>query len=151
MLVQYAPLGFILVPLMTSSYIGVPQDRSDSVSGLTNFMRNIGSSVGASVVTTILARRQQFHMVRLGEHLNPGSPGLTIAFQTMTHHAHTAGNPEAQASGLALIYQGLMAQAAGLSYIDTYVVLGTGSVAMFLLSFLLQSNDPKKTEQSAGH
>jgi DHA2 family multidrug resistance protein len=151
MLVQYAPLGFILVPLMTSSYIGVPQDRSDSVSGLTNFMRNIGSSVGASVVTTILARRQQFHMVRLGEHLNPGSPGLTIAFQTMALHAHTAGNLGAQVSGLALIYQDLMAQAAGLSYIDTYVVLGTGSAAMFLLSFLLQSNDPKKTEQQAGH
>jgi len=151
MLVQYAPIGFILVPLMTSSYIGVPQDRSDSVSGLTNFMRNIGSSVGASVVTTILARRQQFHMARLAEHLSPGSPGLTMAFQTIALQGHGAGNAEAQVTGLALIYQALMAQAAALSYLDAYMALGAAAAAMFFLSFLLKSNNPRKTEQHSGH
>jgi hypothetical protein len=44
-----------------------------------------------------------------------------------------------------------MGKAAGLSFIDTYVVLGVGSGAMFFLSFLLKSNDPKSTEQPMGH
>ena len=151
MVLQFAPLGFIFVPAMTVCYLGVPQDRSDSVSGLSNFVRNIGMSVGASVVTTVLARRQQFHMARLGEHLSPGSPGIAIAFQTMALHAQGAGNPESRGIGPALIFKQLMAQAAALSYIDTYMILGAASAAMFLLSFLLKPNDPWKTQQLAGH
>jgi DHA2 family multidrug resistance protein len=153
MLVQYAPLGFILVPAITASYFGVSKDKSDSVSGLTNFMRNIGSSVGASVVTTILARRQQFHLSRLADHLSPGSPALAINFQAMVWHARSAGLGvfEAQAAVLAQIYRSFLMQATALSYIDTYVVLEIGSAAMFLLSFLLKSNDPKATEEHTGH
>jgi len=151
MLLQYAPLGFILVPAITASYFGVPQEKSDSVSGLTNFMRNIGSSVGASVVTTILSRRQQFHLTRLSERLSPGSPALTAAMQAMASRAHSLGNSGGQAVGLALVYQGLMGQAAALSYLDCYVVLGAGAAAMFFLSFLLKHNDPKHTEVHTGH
>jgi DHA2 family multidrug resistance protein len=146
MMLQFAPLGLIFVPAITVSYFGVPQDKTDAVSGLTNFVRNIGSSVGVSLVTTVLSRRQQFHMARLAERLSPGSPALTAAFQATG--AHGAG---AQASGLALIYQGLMGQAAALSYVDTYVVLGAAAAAMFFVSFLLKRNDPQHTEVQAGH
>jgi hypothetical protein len=45
----------------------------------------------------------------------------------------------------------MMRQAAGLSYLDTYVVLATAAAAMFFLSFLLKSNDPKNTERHSGH
>jgi DHA2 family multidrug resistance protein len=147
MVMQFAPLGFIFVPAITVSYFGVPQDRTDAVSGLTNFVRNIGMSVGASVVTTILSRRQQFHIARLSERLSPGCPALTTAFQGMATQAH--GAP--QASGLALVYQSLMGQAAALSYLDTYVVLAAAAAAMFFLSFLLKSNNPKSTDQMAVH
>jgi len=143
MVMQFAPLGLIFVPSITVSYFGVPQNRTDAVSGLSNFVRNIGMSVGASVVTTILARRQQFHIARLAEHLSPGAPALTMVFQ-----AHGAS---AQLTWLALIYQNMMRQAAGLSYLDTYVVLATAAAAMFFLSFLLKSNDPKNTERHSGH
>jgi hypothetical protein len=76
---------------------------------------------------------------------------LAIAFQAMASRSHGMGGPGGQAVGLALIYQTLMAHAASLSYLDTYVVLGTGSATMFFLSFLLQSNDPKHTEVKSGH
>jgi DHA2 family multidrug resistance protein len=148
MLLQYAPIGFIFVPAITASFFGVPRDKSDAVSGLTNFMRNIGSSFGASLVTTILARRQQFHIERLGERLSQGSPALTTAFQGMGAGSHGVGG---QAMGLALVYQNLMGQAAGLSFIDTYVALGAASAAMFFVSFLLKTNDPQHTEVHTGH
>jgi DHA2 family multidrug resistance protein len=151
MLLQYAPLGFIMVPAITASYFGVPREKSDSVSGLTNFMRNIGSSVGASVVTTILSRRQQFHLARLSERLSPASPALTAAMQAMASRAHGLGNSGGQAVGLALVYQGLVGQAAALSYLDCYIVLGAGAAAMFFLSFLLKYNDPRHTEVHTGH
>ena len=149
MVMQFAPLGFIFVPAITVSYFGVPQDKTDAVSGLTNFVRNIGMSVGASVVTTILSRRQQFHIARLADRLSTGSPALTTTYQALATHG--AGGAGAQATGLALVYKGLMGQAAALSYIDTYVALGSAAAAMFFLSFLLKRNDPKHTEVHAGH
>jgi DHA2 family multidrug resistance protein len=153
MLVQFVPLAFIFIPTMTASFVGVPQDKSDSVSGLTNFMRNIGMSFGAAVVQTVLARRQQFHLARLADHLSAGDPGMTINAQAMALHARSAGlGPfETQAAVVAQIYRSFMMQAAAMSFIDVYVILGIGSVAMFFLSFLLKSNDPKSAEQHTGH
>jgi DHA2 family multidrug resistance protein len=151
MMLQFAPLGLIFVPAITVSFFGVSKDKTDAVSGLTNFTRNIGSSVGASLVQTILARRQQFHLARLSERLSPGCPALTTAFQSMATRAHSGGNVGAQTSGLALVYQSLMGQAAALSYLDTYVVLGTAAAAMFFLSFLLKSNHPGSADQPAVH
>ena len=64
-LCKYLPMGFIFIPATMAAYIGVPQDKSNAVAGLINFVRNIGSSVGTSAVTTILARRAQFHQAVL--------------------------------------------------------------------------------------
>jgi DHA2 family multidrug resistance protein len=152
MLLQFVPLAFIFIPTMTASFVGVPQDKSDSVSGLTNFMRNIGMSFGAAVVQTVLARRQQFHLARLADHLSAGDPGLAMNFQAMALHARSAGLGPfgTQAAIVAQIYRAFMVQAAALSFIDAYVILGIGSAAMFFLSFLLKSNDPTHTEAHSG-
>ncbi|HEX4808182.1 MAG TPA: DHA2 family efflux MFS transporter permease subunit, partial [Bryobacteraceae bacterium] len=54
---QYVPMGFIFIPATMVAYLGLPQEKSNAVAGLINFVRNMGSSVGTSAVTTILARR----------------------------------------------------------------------------------------------
>ena len=41
-----------------------------------NFMRNIGSSVGTSMVTTLLARRAQFHQTMFAYHVTSLRPGI---------------------------------------------------------------------------
>ena len=64
-LVQVFGLSFLFVPINLTSYVGMPPEKSSSVAGLVNFMRNIGSSVGTSMVTTIIARRAQVHQVFL--------------------------------------------------------------------------------------
>jgi DHA2 family multidrug resistance protein len=151
MVLQYAPIGFIFVPAITASYFGIAQDKSDTVSGLTNFTRNIGSSFGASMVTTVLARRQQFHMARLTESITPSSRMLAATFQNMARRVPGGAGASGQRSGLALIYQWLIGQAAAMSFLDAYAVLGTASAAMFFASFLLKSNDPRHTEVKSGH
>jgi DHA2 family multidrug resistance protein len=151
MMMQFGPLGLVFVPAITVAYFGVPKDRSDSVSGLTNFTRNIGSSVGVSLVQTIMARRMQFHLTRLGDHLSPGAPGMAMSIQAMASQARGVSAQGAQATGFALIYESLMRQAVALSYLDLYVVLGAGAGAMFFLSLLLKSNDPKSAGQHVGH
>jgi DHA2 family multidrug resistance protein len=153
MLLQFAPVALIFIPAITASYIGIPLDKANSVAGLTNFMRNIGMSFGAAIVQTILARRQQFHLARLADHLSLGDPGMAFNSQAMMLHARSAGLGAfgTQAAVVAQIYRSFMMQAAALSFIDAYVILGIGSAAMFFFSFLLKSNDPRHTEQHSGH
>jgi hypothetical protein len=45
------------VPINTASYVGVPEEKGGEVSGTINLLRNIGGSVGISVVETMIARR----------------------------------------------------------------------------------------------
>ena len=66
---QYAPLGLVFIPTTAAAYYGIAREKNNAVAGLVNFMRNIGASVGTSVVTTVLARRNQFHQERIGSHL----------------------------------------------------------------------------------
>jgi DHA2 family multidrug resistance protein len=146
-IVQYIPIGFIFIPATTVAYVGVPQEKSNSVAGLVNFMRNLGSSFGTSAVTTILAQRSQFHQVRLTEHTASGD----LNFQNMLNGASqmatsTAGNGQTDANriGLAQTYQTVQAQASSLSYLDVFHILMVIGAVMFLLSFLLRGNKPKK-------
>src|SRR6201994_4949324 len=69
---QYVPIGFIFIPATMVAYLGLPQDKSNAVAGLVNFVRNRGSSVGPSAVTTILARRAQVHQQMLASHTGLG-------------------------------------------------------------------------------
>src|SRR5215475_10790375 len=64
---QVIGLGFLFVPITLVAYIGVPAEKNNAVAGIINFMRNMGSSVGTSLVTTLIARRSQYHQLRLGE------------------------------------------------------------------------------------
>ena len=63
---QVIGLGFLFVPITLVAYIGIPPEKNNAVAGIVNFMRNMGSSVGTSLVTTLIARRSQFHQARLG-------------------------------------------------------------------------------------
>jgi hypothetical protein len=67
-LIQSVGLGLLFVPATMAGYIGMPPEKANSVAGIINFMRNIVSSVGTSLVTTVLARRAQVHQVVLSQH-----------------------------------------------------------------------------------
>src|SRR5262245_66270598 len=74
--VQVVGLGFLFVPITLASYVGIPQEKSNMVSGMVNFMRNIGSGVGTSMVTTLIARRAQFHQSILVGNVTEGNPAF---------------------------------------------------------------------------
>src|SRR6202022_1961793 len=76
---QVIGLGFLFVPITLVAYIGIAPEKNNSVAGLVNFMRNMGSSVGTSMVTTLIARRSQVHQMYLVAHAGPGQPVFTQA------------------------------------------------------------------------
>jgi DHA2 family multidrug resistance protein len=141
---QGAGLGFLFVPITLAGYIGIPAEKSNSVAGIINFMRNIGSSVGTSMVTTLLARRAQFHQSVLSYHTTRYDPGFRDQVNGLAQQlAHSgASAADAQVKSLALAYQSTQLQAQTLSYIDTFMVLAVGAAIMFLLAFIVRKNDP---------
>jgi DHA2 family multidrug resistance protein len=141
---QVALLGFLFVPINLVSYIGIPPDKNNAVAGLINFMRNIGSSVGTSFVTTMLARRAQYHQQILVNYTRFGNQNFNNVVDGMTQHlAHAGLSPhEAHAQAVGRIYGAVQAQSVCLSYIDIYMVLAIASAIMFLLAFTLKRNEP---------
>jgi MFS transporter, DHA2 family, multidrug resistance protein len=142
---QYLPMGFIFVPATTAAYIGIREDKSNAVAGLVNFTRNIGSSVGTSIVTTMIFRRSQFHQSRLVTNTDMGNIRFRGAVSGLTQQlTHAGASPHgAHMQALARIYGAVQAQAAALAYIDTFWVLGAGALIMFFLSFVLRKNNPR--------
>lgn len=140
---QYVPMGFIFIPATMVAYLGIPRDKSNAVAGLINFVRNIGASVGTSAVTTILARRAQVHQVMLASHTSLTIPMYRNSAVALASRLHRAGVGQAQAQAYRRMYESMMSQAAVLSYIDTFWLLGIATAIMFVLSFLLKKNNPR--------
>jgi MFS transporter, DHA2 family, multidrug resistance protein len=145
-LVQVFGLAFLFVPINLASYIGMPAEKSGSVAGLVNFMRNIGSSVGTSMVTTLIARRTQFHQVYLVANVADGRPALSRQLAGLTERLVAAGMSAERAAAQAygIVFRNVIAQATTLAYIDTFLVLTALAAIMFVLSFTLKKNDPGK-------
>jgi DHA2 family multidrug resistance protein len=137
-------LGFLFVPITLAAYIGIAPEKGNSVSGLINFMRNIGSSVGTSMVTTMLERRSQFHQSVLGYHATNYDPAFRAQIrglsQQLVHAGATA--PDAQVQAYGRVYQSVQAQSLTLAYVDTYMLLAIAAGIMFVLAFIVKNNDP---------
>ncbi|HEX4538322.1 MAG TPA: DHA2 family efflux MFS transporter permease subunit [Candidatus Acidoferrum sp.] len=141
---QVIGLGFLFVPITLAAYIGIAPEKNNSVAGIINFMRNMGSSVGTSLVTTLIARRSQFHQEILGGYARPDNPNFQNTLNGLTQHLAQSGLGihEARGQAYARIYQEVQRHAASLAYIDTFMVLAVGAAIMFFLAFMLKRNDP---------
>jgi DHA2 family multidrug resistance protein len=143
-IVQVLGIGLLFVPITLAAYIGMPQEKSSSVAGMINFMRNIGASVGTSMVATLIARRAQFHQVHLVSHLASDNPLFEGRVRMLAAHlaASGLGEYEGRQQATARLYQAMQHQAHTLAYIDTFWVLAAIAVVMVGLSFILKRNNP---------
>jgi DHA2 family multidrug resistance protein len=146
---QAGSLGFVFVPITLAAYTGLPPEKSNSISGILNFMRNLGSSVGTSIVTTLIAQRSQVHQVTLSAHatmFNPRFRGVVSALSRPASTGHSASAGRARA--YAAIYGSIVREATTLAYTDVFAVLAALAALMFLLTFALRKN-PVGTRSAA--
>ncbi|WP_346344745.1 DHA2 family efflux MFS transporter permease subunit [Sphingomonas sp. dw_22] len=68
-LVQGLGLGMVFMPLQGLAFAGLPPRFRTEASSLMNLTRNIGASVGISIVTAMLARNIQTSHEYLGSHM----------------------------------------------------------------------------------
>jgi len=140
---QVIGLPFLFVPINLASFVGMPSEKSSNISGLVNFMRNIGSSVGTSLVTTLIARRAQLHQINLVANETSGGFNLRTVLGGLSNHLAVSGaNTElALRQAYAVVYRSTIGQATVLAYMDTYMILAIGAAIMFALSFALRKNE----------
>ena len=69
-------LSMLFAPLNVAAFQKTPQELRGAAVGLLALLRNEGGSVGTSVAQTIQERREQFHILRLNEHLDPLNPAV---------------------------------------------------------------------------
>ena len=68
-MLQVVGLPFIFIPISTLNYVGVPTNKTNQISSLSNFARNLGGSAGTALLTTYLARSSQVHQANLAAHV----------------------------------------------------------------------------------
>ena len=88
---QSAGVAFLFVPINTAAYAFLPRDKNNAASGLINLSRNIGGSVGISFVTTMLARRAQFHQSVLVTHLSTYNAHFMNTVRALGHGFAASG------------------------------------------------------------
>src|SRR2546422_2028727 len=69
--IQGLGIAPLFVPVSQLAYSFLPKNKNNKASSLTNLFRNQGGSVGIAFVTTVLARRTQYHRTVLVAHATP--------------------------------------------------------------------------------
>ncbi|PYU22414.1 MAG: EmrB/QacA family drug resistance transporter [Acidobacteria bacterium] len=137
-IIQGSGLACLFVPINTVAYSYLPPEKNNAASGLINLARNVGGSVGISFVTTMLARRQQFHRAQLSAHLNPANPRVQQMLQGASGALRSASGSEAMRQAYGLLQRMLERQSTMLSYIDNFHVLAIVTMAMIPFVFLIR-------------
>ncbi|HVN17512.1 MAG TPA: DHA2 family efflux MFS transporter permease subunit [Dongiaceae bacterium] len=143
-LLQAVGMAFLFVPINTAAYAFLPRDKNNAASGLMNLARNIGGSVGISVVTTMLDRRSQVHLTDMARNLTAGNPAMQAMIQGAAKAMQARGASAAGATqqAYALIQGTVQRHATMLSYIDCFWFLGVAILCMIPAVFLMKKSKP---------
>ncbi|MDP9151734.1 MAG: DHA2 family efflux MFS transporter permease subunit [Myxococcota bacterium] len=129
---QSVGLAFLFVPIQTISYAGVPPEKNNQVSGILNLSRNMGGDIGIAFVTTLIARRSQFHQVSLSAHTTaydaPYRDRLAEMASAFQHGG--ASSLDAARHATAAMYRQLTLQATQLAYLDALWLLAVATAVM---------------------
>ena len=84
--VQGLAVACFFLPLTTISLAGLRPDQIANASSLSNFLRTLGGSVGASIVNSTWEQREGLHHARLTEHINQFDPATQQTLTTLGAH-----------------------------------------------------------------
>ena len=124
-IVMGAGLSLMFVPLSTITVDPIPAEEMNYATSLIGLARNLGAGIGISIFTSLVARRAQFHQVRLAAEAAPGNPlfsAVRSAIRQELAHGGLAISPGAHPA-LAEIYNVLLREASLMSYLDGFRIL----------------------------
>jgi DHA2 family multidrug resistance protein len=138
--VQSLGLAFLFVPISATAFALIPKEQTNYATGLFNLARNIGGSSGIATVTTLLARRSQFHQSVLVSHLTPYDAGYreAIAHTAAAVQSHGASAADAVAQAHGILYGTVLRQSSMLAFADAFWLMAALFTAIVPLMFLMK-------------
>ncbi len=149
-ILQSIGMPFLFIPINTLVYAGVAPQKFNTVSGIVNLSRNMGGDIGIAFVTTLVARRVQFHQNTLVGRTNPYNPGFMAKVSGIARSLERTGASSLDAShrALSVVYRQLQQQAMTLAYLDAIRMLAIFTALMLPLLFLARK--PRGSGAPAG-
>src|SRR5208337_3851121 len=137
-MVLTAGLGLLFAPINVAAFIYTPRHLRGAAVGLLALLRNEGGSVGTSMAQTIQERREQFHLSRVGEFLDPLNPAVNAFLEQaravfFQQTGDTAGSQQMALQALDNLRQ---QQATSLAYFDVFWLAGVLGLALVPLVLL---------------
>jgi MFS transporter, DHA2 family, multidrug resistance protein len=149
--------GSIFVPLATVSMAELRNEEIGNASGLYNLLRNIGGSVGISVVNTIVARHEQLHRNELVPSITAGSSQVQQQLQSYAGALRNSSGPTGSALGTAtdraygVLNATVNIQARLWSYVDDFRYLALVCFLCVPIVFILRRAKAQKGAVSSAH
>jgi DHA2 family multidrug resistance protein len=128
-LVQGLGVGFVMPPLTTMAFSTLPSNLRTEAAGMFSLMRNIGSSIGISVVVALLSHNTQVNHSILVESITP--------FSDIVRSLPPAWNP-ASPIGLTALNAEITRQAAGIAYLNDFRLMMWMTLAAAPMILLLK-------------
>lgn len=143
-ILQGASLGLLFVPLATITNDPIPKERMGNATSLFNLLRNIGASIGISMVNTMYTRTAQADVNVLGRNVTPYSAESTAMITGIKNSMIAAGADVATATQRAYgeVFGMVQREAAMLGFIKSFRFLAFLFFALIPLVFLMK--EPRK-------
>ena len=135
-----AGMPFLFVPINVMAFASIPREKTNSATGLINLTRNMGGSVGISVVAALQSRFAQVSQSNLTSHLNPLNPVYSRRLADLQGALQASGSSPALAGeqAHAIIYGQVLRQSSMLAFVDVFRLLAWLCVALIPLMFLMK-------------
>lgn len=139
--IQGGAMAFLFIPLMATSMSGIAKEKMGNATSIYNLMRNIGGSFGIAAMTTFLARRGQVHQNQLITHVTPYDHHTQMSLRGMQAWFQSQGvhSVEAAKKSLGAIYGMVQRQAALLSFVEAFWIMGVIFLCMLPLVLVLRN------------
>lgn len=142
-LVQGVGLGFIFVPLSTLAFSTLAPRYRNEGTALFSLLRNIGSSIGISIVITYLSQRVQINHAVFAQYITPDNLALRMAAE---QGLLNLGSP----LSLANLNGEVTRQAATLAYLQDFRLMMFVTLMAVPLLVFLQPPRKQTAKQAAG-
>jgi DHA2 family multidrug resistance protein len=144
----FRALGMALLTVPLSSLAVSSLEAKDMPQGtaLNNMMRQLGGSFGISIINTYSARRTASHRVDLISHITAGNPLTIDRINGYTGYFHNKGFGwiDAREKAMKLIDMTVVKQSTLLSYLDSYLLIGSlFALALPLLLLVIKRSKTK--------
>ena len=142
--------GFIFVPLQTLALATIRLERLSNATAAYNVVRNVGGSIGVAFITTLLARRAQYHQAMLADHVTQWSPETAGRLREWASHfaRHGADSFTAARQATTMLYREMLDQAQVLTYADEFWLLALVFMAVLPLLPLLRRVRAEENERA---